>query len=85
MSLTQTQLDLRNYALDRLYKVLSDVVQAARILEQPTNEVRGMLGTVLMQMSCTIALDGDLSKEKWMRFCHECWDHQAVAKKEARE
>jgi len=85
MSLTQRELDLRNYALEKLYKALGDVVQTSRILEQPNIEVQGILVTVLLQLSCTLALHSNLSKEKWMRFCHECWEHQAAAKQEIPE
>jgi len=82
MSLSQTQLDLRRYTADKLFKLMGDVVQASRIAEQPDEEARALMSAIFMNMAATLALHGNLSKQKWMRFCLECWDKAAEAKQE---
>jgi len=82
MSLSQTQLDLRQYTADKLFKLMGDVVQASRIAEQPDEEARALMSAIFMNMAATLALHGNLSKQKWLRFCEECWGRAVKAREE---
>ena len=81
--LTQVERDLSKYTQEKIYKLMLDVVQAFDIADQPKSQAVACIGSTLIRVAATIAVECDAPRERWLVMCKEVYDLAQQTQKES--